>query len=831
MSIFLTRIAFFFCLCFSLQAFSQDSISKTSTDSLFASAKDSLVVKEGNGFLSDLKNNDFPRLEELIRKGKTYSLLANQIRMELEDTMDTIRLSEEIPEMETTLEALDERIKTPNTQFNFRYIFALDKILVSIQEKNEELDKIAQGKLDRLQRLDSLLKTIKSDEFFLFKIRDSTLLPSYAEEIQNLKFNIHALDSALYRQELIAARFQARLSKVTITLLGLKRYLENNRTFLEKNLLKKEINYIWESYQIPSPKSIFQITLDSLKLNFLFLRRQLLSHPLLSFCALLILMGGYFGIRNVIKKIAENKEFGEIILQRTKYLRKQTLATTMLALLPLVFFMFDTASIAFLTFFIYLQVLFSSVLIFDNFQTRTAWKWIVLVFLFLFISISNLYWEIAYQERVYYVFCNLIYLLILWQIPRKFQSEDPKEIVFLKRLRAVTLAVIFLGLLANSLGRFSLAKIFSVAGTIGFIYGVCMYFFVKSAMEISYVLLENKRDNDDLTNFLDFQRLKNRINSLFLFLAGLFWAVIYLYNLAINDFVFSRLKNFLVQERSLGDSTFTFGSILLFIGLVYLSYLISNYLAYFVSIKDQKNDEQNSKKLGSSILLIRLGVLGLGFFIAITAAKIPLDKITIVLGALSVGIGFGLQTIINNLVSGVILAFERPIQIGDDIEVGNLTGKVKEVGIRASKIQAYDGSEIVVPNGDLLSKSLINWTLSDKKRRIELIIGMSYDSDMEKVNSILNKVLDRESILKYPPPRVLMQNFSDSSVDFRVLFWIDNMDNMLLIRNEVMSEIYMAFKANDIEIPYPKRDLYLKSLPTQFRSISNPEDQQKSPES
>ena len=206
-----------------------------------------------------------------------------------------------------------------------------------------------------------------------------------------------------------------------------------------------------------------------------------------------------------------------------------------------------------------------------------------------------------------------------------------------------------------------------------------------------------------------------------------------------------------------------------------------------------------------------------------TAAKIPLDKIAIVLGALSVGIGFGLQTIINNLVSGVILAFERPIQIGDEIQVGVNAGTVKDVGIRASKIQAYDGSEIVVPNGDLLSQSLINWTLSDKKRRVELIIGVGYGSDMKLVKSVLEEVLTRDRILKAPSPRVYMQTFNDSSVDFRVLFWVESIDIWIDVRGEVMNAIFEKFAESNIEIPFPKRDLYLKSVPSNWQEkISKP---------
>jgi small-conductance mechanosensitive channel len=199
--------------------------------------------------------------------------------------------------------------------------------------------------------------------------------------------------------------------------------------------------------------------------------------------------------------------------------------------------------------------------------------------------------------------------------------------------------------------------------------------------------------------------------------------------------------------------------------------------------------------------------------IAIAASGIPLDKIAIVLGALSVGIGFGLQTIVNNLVSGIILAFEKPIQIGDIIQVGVIEGVVKDIGIRASKIKNWEGAEVIIPNGDLLAQHLTNWTLSDKQRRVELTIGVAYDSDMDLVTSLVQEELKAEGILNAPTSRVLLHDFADNSVNFRVLFWVDDVDVWITIRDQVMRGIFKSFKENNIEIPFPQRDLYVKSFP------------------
>jgi small-conductance mechanosensitive channel len=247
--------------------------------------------------------------------------------------------------------------------------------------------------------------------------------------------------------------------------------------------------------------------------------------------------------------------------------------------------------------------------------------------------------------------------------------------------------------------------------------------------------------------------------------------------------------------------------------IIYLSSFLANTIGYIASLKDEQQGAERSKRLGSSILLIRLAIFTLGFLIAIAASGIPIDKITIILGALSVGIGFGLQTIVNNLVSGIILAFERPIQIGDTIQVGAVEGVVKDIGIRASKIKNWDGAEVIIPNGDLLAHHLTNWTLSDKIRRVELTIGVAYESDMDLVTELIQKELGTDEIMKLPAPKVFLQTFGDNSVNFRVLFWVDDVDIWVSIRDQVMRGIFKSFKENGIEIPFPQRDLHVKSFP------------------
>ena len=212
-------------------------------------------------------------------------------------------------------------------------------------------------------------------------------------------------------------------------------------------------------------------------------------------------------------------------------------------------------------------------------------------------------------------------------------------------------------------------------------------------------------------------------------------------------------------------------------------------------------------------LVIRYFIIATGIVFALSSLGIDLSKFNLMAGALGLGIGFGLQNIISNFVSGLILVFERPILVGDTIEVNSLLGTVNRIGVRSSNISTFDGAEVVVPNSNLISNDLINWTLSDSMKRVEILIGVAYGTDPNKVLDILLDVLkDMDDILKEPEPHALFSEFGDSSLNFRLRFWVPYAIG-LQAKSEVSIAIYNKFKEHDIEIPFPQRDINIKSVP------------------
>jgi small-conductance mechanosensitive channel len=218
--------------------------------------------------------------------------------------------------------------------------------------------------------------------------------------------------------------------------------------------------------------------------------------------------------------------------------------------------------------------------------------------------------------------------------------------------------------------------------------------------------------------------------------------------------------------------------------------------------------------VGNSIAtLTYYALIIIGLLVALAAAGFQTSQFAIVFGALGVGIGFGLQNVVNNFVSGLILMFERPIQPGDTVEVSGTSGKVRSIGMRATTLTTFEGADVIVPNGTLLSEKLINWTLTDMTRRIDVDLGVAYGSDPRQVLTLLAEVAaGTPGVAKDPAPSVLFVRFGASSLDFGIRAWTTDFDRWVAIRTEMTARVHEALRRAGIEIPFPQHDLHLRSV-------------------
>lgn len=211
--------------------------------------------------------------------------------------------------------------------------------------------------------------------------------------------------------------------------------------------------------------------------------------------------------------------------------------------------------------------------------------------------------------------------------------------------------------------------------------------------------------------------------------------------------------------------------------------------------------------------LARYTIIFMGSFIGLRSVGFQLDAVLVVFGALGVGMGFGLQNIANNFVSGVILLVERPIKVGDVVGVAGELGTVERIGIRATTLRKFDQTQAIVPNGELISTVVNNWTLDDRRVRVDFIVGVAYGSDTRLVERLIREAVTGHAlVLEDPEPRIFFAEFGDSSLNFRVLAYVADISERFGTLSDLHFTIDESFREHDIEIPFPQRDLHLRSV-------------------
>ncbi len=293
----------------------------------------------------------------------------------------------------------------------------------------------------------------------------------------------------------------------------------------------------------------------------------------------------------------------------------------------------------------------------------------------------------------------------------------------------------------------------------------------------------------------------------------LLWFVGTLRVFVILDQVTSALATALNARLSVGALSISLGDVLALVITIAVSFLLARIVRFVL----EENVLPRFALARGIPRAISVGasytVLLIGFFAALSAAGLDFGRLTVLLGAFGVGLSFGLQNIVNNFVSGLILIFERPIQVGDTIEIEQAFGDVRRIGIRSTTLRTFDGAEVIIPNGTLLDQKLINWTLSDRERRIEVKVGVAYGTDPRQVLDLLRTVADQHpDVLTQPAPSALFEGFGDSSLNFALRAWTARTDAFLQVRSDLTVMTYGALQEAGIEIPFPQRDLHLRSI-------------------
>jgi len=368
-------------------------------------------------------------------------------------------------------------------------------------------------------------------------------------------------------------------------------------------------------------------------------------------------------------------------------------------------------------------------------------------------------------------------------------------------------------IVANTFGRYNISKTCLIAGFFNVVLVVLFYWtlrFIGQGLAVT-ARVYNKPDRK-LFN-INFERANGKTPAAFYVLLFIGWFILFARNFYEFNYISVPVKDFIAQKRTIGEFSFTIGSIFEVLLILYISGVISRMVSFFASDNSDEPGIVRKGGIGSWVLIIRISIITIGLLAAFAAIGIPMDRLTIILSALSVGVGFGLQHLVNNLVSGLIISFEKPVNVGDIVKIGEETGVVKSIGFRSSIITTPAGANVVIPNGNLLDQHLVNWTLENASMSVDINVGVAYGTNLEQVINILKALPEKdERILRDPAPEVVITRFNRSSIDMQLSFWLKNITDLPAVKSDIHLAIDLAFKENAIKIAFPRQELHISSF-------------------
>ena len=412
---------------------------------------------------------------------------------------------------------------------------------------------------------------------------------------------------------------------------------------------------------------------------------------------------------------------------------------------------------------------------------------------------------------------TLTAIIVLFGLRRHYrqimaEKAESSSLILLKLVRFLIIIVLLVALFAGAGGYARLARLLTPGVLVGAVLAIMSFTMLRVVGGLIALalrlwplrLLRMVERQGDL--------LERRVYRLLAWAAILAWSVRYLFYLGLLDNAWSLVQGVLATKLERGTISISLGNVLEFFLTLWLAHLLSRFLR-FVLQEDvyPRIDLAPGLSYAASSLLNYI-ILALGFVAGLGLLGMDFNKVSILAGALGVGIGFGLQSIVNNFVSGLILLFERPVHVGDTVEVGNLQGTVRRIGIRASVIHTGAGADIIVPNSQLVTDKVTNWTLSDRLRRVDLAVGVNYGADPKKVIELLEHTArTHPDVLVDPAPHALFTGYGDSSINFELRVWPRQFGQAAQVKSDLAAAVYDAVNAAGLSFPFPQREIRMLS--------------------
>jgi len=745
-------------------------------------------------------------------------LLASQSRSFLHKGFDSLSVDQGLKELvalhDIAKDGVFENKGSAQSSRNLTVTFnILNALSIEVRSLKRDIDRYQ----DRLTNYQLELDSLSNDPALFVISKDSANLARYLGRIRVIALEIAPITLKLAERINGVHELQ---NKINLELARLESDMEEvlyyqNR--LSNRTIGRNFVNIWVPSKFERPMNeILYFSFVKAKLLYFYYLRAHLGKLFFFFLGTLIVV--------IYVHVLRRKINDENVIQASLLLHRPLLSGLTIGLCVMQF-IFPTPPFVFTITILTIASIFLS-LVFRPAITGYWMKvWLSILTLFIFAGLDNLVLQPSRLERwLILVIAALACLVGLLALCHKKRRDEIKERWILFPI-AFMVFLEFASIILNLFGRFNLSKVLLVAGLTNAVVFILFLWVIRLVNEGLQLASSVYQKQERRLFYINYNRVGKRAPAFFYAVLIVGWFVLFGRNFYEFRFLADPLRDFLETGHRLGNYQFSVNNLLVFLFIMVCATVLSKIVSYFAADSQwEKKDgaAQNKFRLGSWILLVRITIIVIGFFLAFSALGIPVQQIGIILGALGVGIGFGLQTLVNNLVSGLIIAFEKPVNVDDLIEIGGRSGKVKSIGFRSSVIATAEGADLIMPNGDLLNAHVMNWSQGGAKKRLCIRLEVKYGVDLERVTQLLKKIMDEdEQILSSGGTAVQFAQVNSQAVVVELYFWVRISKDGGSVKSGLLTKIYNAFADEGIDMALPIQQVILNQTNSETKVKPN----------
>jgi len=768
-------------------------------------AKDSLKIKAGPA--KRMHKKMIMSLDTLTLSDYTLSIERvndnlNAIGDSARLGFDIVNIARKIDFITKDIKLIRQNMKGRQTGIHLRNQYLYQNFTANLDDETDIIQTQLAHLYHRVYHAKLHLKKVLSDSIFRKLYADKDLRTTFDEKLIRLEWKWNRTDSLTKANVDTLNALKVRLSDDGFDLANMLSVMNKKLDRNVPRLFGPEVNCLWEPEKqdtIPqkvSKKTISIVAGEQHAISFYV--SQTWEERGIVFVLGIVLFLWLFLKRKLFKTLRKQPDsFGYLRLQ---YLNNHPVLSLLVLLLCLMPFFDAYAPTSYISI-EYLLLLIASTIIFLKKGNRTfLFNWLTLVVLFIADIIFYFLIEPTLVDRLLsiVIHAGMIVFII------RFYKSLSKGMPFYVLLKTVVFIGVLLSgaaIICNLFGRFSLSGVLGIAAIFAVTQAIVLTVFVEVIFEIILIQLQSSRLKKGVEKPFDTSVVIGKIKAPLTLIAVIIWCIMLTSNLNLYHYLSNEVVNTLTMKQTIGSISFEWISVILFFVIIWFAHILQRLLSFLFGETGSEAEDVTTITKGqhSRLLITRLLVLIGGYLLAIAASGLPIDKLTFLLGALGVGIGMGLQNVVNNFVSGIILIFDGSLQIGDEIEVSGQAGKVKELGLRASTLTTADGADVIIPNGNILSQNIINWTFSNDEKRVVLTFSLSgKELDANVINEVINDTIkNTPKVIAKRKPVILYTKVTPEACALTIRFW-SSISHADMVKSEVMQQLSTAFNAKKI---------------------------------